>query len=496
MSNKRLSTILFSLLATILVALFAAPISCQAKTLTQAENPKNVKYRQLNSDEIMILKVFFDCDFYRTNNDDVVDEVGTSYDALFNHFTSKGIFEGRDCCSYINVSAYSASNSDLFLAFKDNPVKYYEHYLIYGINENRYVLTLEACAARNITVVSLADSRIRITPGAFYSAKYFNTNSYNKVAENVYGNSDRKNSNGVDTATENFADNKASKMSGNGSSVVSDNTGNNDNQGKIDIQGNAGNLGDIDNQENTGNTGSTGNADSGFGNSTGDNTGSSLGNNDNNSGNNNESGGNENPGGATNPGGTTDPGDTDPVAPDPIVATVGNRQMINYYFLHGELDPSIYGAYLYPDDQNAMSLVWTSSDDYSVSGSYEPSSSNTPENCPNYLFKLIYYNEYSQLNGNETDNVYAYVVCEVGRNVVMTAEASGVVISTENDFRDFANNQYFAQENNFTREGGAITAKSETLFSASEGNILINTKFINEDVPEDNVNIDIVVQVD
>ena len=177
-------------LATIIVALLIAPISCEAGSLTQTEDSSKVNYRTLDEKEIEILKAYFDYDYYKNNNDDLLGKVDDSYEAYFNHFITYGVLEGRDCCSYFNPSAYCAYYDDLYKTLGDNPVKYYEHYLVFGREENRKAVTILDCVMRNITVTSLTDNSIKITPEIYYASKFFGINSYYQLFKIVYGSQD------------------------------------------------------------------------------------------------------------------------------------------------------------------------------------------------------------------------------------------------------------------------------------------------------------------
>ncbi|MBR5357116.1 MAG: hypothetical protein IK121_09380, partial [Lachnospiraceae bacterium] len=69
MSARRVFVTAFSFfLATIMVALLIAPISCEAMSLTQTEDSSKVNYRTLDEKEIRILKAYFDYDYYKNNN--------------------------------------------------------------------------------------------------------------------------------------------------------------------------------------------------------------------------------------------------------------------------------------------------------------------------------------------------------------------------------------------------------------------------------------------
>lgn len=74
---------------------------------------------------------------YRNLNPDLVDVFGENQKALFEHFITSGMKEGRQGSSEFNLNAYKANNPDLVAAFGDDNVKYYEHYISSGKAEGR-----------------------------------------------------------------------------------------------------------------------------------------------------------------------------------------------------------------------------------------------------------------------------------------------------------------------------------------------------------------------
>ena len=75
-------------------------------------------------------------DYLRLNSD-LADIIGTNQKALFEHFVTSGMKEGRQGSAGFNLSAYKANNPDLVAVFGDDNVKYYEHYISQGRAEGR-----------------------------------------------------------------------------------------------------------------------------------------------------------------------------------------------------------------------------------------------------------------------------------------------------------------------------------------------------------------------
>ena len=64
-------------------------------------------------------------------------QYGANQKALFEHFVTSGMKEGRQGSAGFNLSAYKANNPDLVAVFGDDNVKYYEHYISQGRAEGR-----------------------------------------------------------------------------------------------------------------------------------------------------------------------------------------------------------------------------------------------------------------------------------------------------------------------------------------------------------------------
>lgn len=81
--------------------------------------------------------VAFNASYYANNHTDVYELYGDNAKALYEHFISSGIKEGRQASSQFNISIYKANNQDLAETFGDDLIKYYNHFIESGYNENR-----------------------------------------------------------------------------------------------------------------------------------------------------------------------------------------------------------------------------------------------------------------------------------------------------------------------------------------------------------------------
>lgn len=80
---------------------------------------------------------FFDAEYYAEQYPDVVKVCGTDKDALYEHYVSYGIREGRNGSEILNVKLYRELYPDLDEAFGDDWEAYVEHYLTSGVKEGR-----------------------------------------------------------------------------------------------------------------------------------------------------------------------------------------------------------------------------------------------------------------------------------------------------------------------------------------------------------------------
>ncbi len=80
----------------------------------------------------------FDADLYASLNPDVVEACGEDSEALYNHFMTCGLFEGRIGSRVLDIALYRRENPDLEELFGDNWDLYVQHYFACGILEGRW----------------------------------------------------------------------------------------------------------------------------------------------------------------------------------------------------------------------------------------------------------------------------------------------------------------------------------------------------------------------
>lgn len=122
-------------------------------TLQYMASKFKIEYTQ---EDLKALKKIFDANLYAKAYPDVAAAYGNDREALWNHYVTHGIKEGRtQINSGFNVFAYISSYPDLRNAFGDDLVAYYVHYANNGINENRKLTTVDAATRAGITVTGL-----------------------------------------------------------------------------------------------------------------------------------------------------------------------------------------------------------------------------------------------------------------------------------------------------------------------------------------------------
>ena len=122
-------------------------------TLQYEASKFKIKYTQKDLDAI---KKIFDANIYAKAYPDVAAAYGNDREALWNHYVTYGIKEGRtEISSTFNVFAYISAYQDLRNVFGDDLMAYYVHYVNHGMNENRRLITIDAVTKAGITVTGL-----------------------------------------------------------------------------------------------------------------------------------------------------------------------------------------------------------------------------------------------------------------------------------------------------------------------------------------------------
>ena len=96
-----------------------------------------VKAEAASQSERNAYRAVFDASYYYCANPDVAEACGMDAEALFNHFVTYGVSEGRNGCADFNPQAYRQRYEDLEDAFGNDMAAYCRHYVTYGRSEGR-----------------------------------------------------------------------------------------------------------------------------------------------------------------------------------------------------------------------------------------------------------------------------------------------------------------------------------------------------------------------
>ena len=120
-----------------------------------AAEPATIYNQCATSEELSIIKTLFSAEEYAELYPDVVKNHGNEEAALWDHFVTYGLSEGRALSKSFHVFAYRAAYEDLQEAFGNNLIAYYIHYATHGMQENRSITTVPQAVKAGITVTGL-----------------------------------------------------------------------------------------------------------------------------------------------------------------------------------------------------------------------------------------------------------------------------------------------------------------------------------------------------
>jgi len=96
---------------------------------------KKMSGQQLTQEDIP--NTVFDATYYYSKYEDLRQLIGTDADALFQHFITTGMSEGRVASTGFILEAYKKNYPELVKELGNNNAAYYEHYILFGISEGR-----------------------------------------------------------------------------------------------------------------------------------------------------------------------------------------------------------------------------------------------------------------------------------------------------------------------------------------------------------------------
>ena len=144
-------------LAPALVFIMCIGITMTAYASPQADQLQNQPQFTTNAtaEELSLIKTLFSAEEYAELYPDVVKAHGNEEAALWDHFVTYGLSEGRALSKSFHVFAYRAAYEDLQEAFGNNLIAYYIHYATHGMQENRSITTVPQAVKAGITVTGL-----------------------------------------------------------------------------------------------------------------------------------------------------------------------------------------------------------------------------------------------------------------------------------------------------------------------------------------------------
>ena len=142
-------------------------VSLTTVNAAPAESPAPAVYTTAATPtDFALMKQLFNAEEYAEMYPDVVAAVGTGEDALWEHFVTHGLSEGRALSKRFNVFAYIAAYKDLRDAFGNDLVAYYVHYVNHGLQEKRELITIDKVIAAGFSITGIRGQLIAEPPVA------------------------------------------------------------------------------------------------------------------------------------------------------------------------------------------------------------------------------------------------------------------------------------------------------------------------------------------
>lgn len=114
----------------------------------------------------------FNAEFYAAKYPDLAAAFGSNEAALFNHFLTAGMAEGRQGSAEFDVNFYRAAYPDLQAVFGDNLPAYYNHYMTCGKAEGRVGAGAATPTATAQTSTTVANTQVPNGGARVYQVNY------------------------------------------------------------------------------------------------------------------------------------------------------------------------------------------------------------------------------------------------------------------------------------------------------------------------------------
>lgn len=174
-----------SIMKRIMAALLLVAVLSGAMVSSLASG--SIKVEAADKTTTAALKKEFDADFYATKYPDIKAAFGTNKEAMFNHFLTFGMKEGRMMNANFDPVAYVTAYPDVKATLKKNDYsKAYEHYVIFGKKEGRTLTTnaqVTKKAAASKKVVQSTTYQVNLNNGL---TVYLNDSQYKSCTIKIY----------------------------------------------------------------------------------------------------------------------------------------------------------------------------------------------------------------------------------------------------------------------------------------------------------------------
>ena len=119
----------------------------------------------------------YDYNYYINKYSDIKKAYGTNRNAVFNHFLTYGMNEGRQAIASFNVSYYKQNYADLQKAYGNDTKAYFNHYIKYGYNEGRVADKLISSNTKPTSPIQNVTTYKGVNYAAVYNQDYYYKNN-------------------------------------------------------------------------------------------------------------------------------------------------------------------------------------------------------------------------------------------------------------------------------------------------------------------------------
>ena len=140
-----------------------------------------------------------------------------------------------------------------------------------------------------------------------------------------------------------------------------------------------------------------------------------------------------------------------------------------------------------------MTLVWTSSDEYSVSGDYEPTSVHGPERCSNFVVTVVYDFPSQASNEKKIQYIAGY---KPGENIEINVDSSDDITVVDLPTMPIGTDAVASvHDGTYHNVGDSFAVDASTEFSINDdGNVCVETVLSNSENSDQFVSVELEVK--